>query len=84
MKTEQLLLLAEDPSAHLFPYWQESLREWVRDALYYRHSRYSTGWSMALQGYMFARLLFQHGQLGRAQLRRYFRFNRRLQRMEAA
>lgn len=74
--------IAHDPHEHLWPYWQERLREWVRDALYYRHSRGCTGWSTVTSGFMFARLLFRSGQLSRQQFRRYWKFNRRIQRME--
>lgn len=82
MSAEQLSLFRVDPYTHLFPYWREQLTQWPKEALYYRHHRNCTGWSMALGGYDFARMLFRHGQLSREQLRRYWRFNRRLWRME--
>lgn len=80
----QLTLALGIEHAELFPYWRESLKSWVADALYYRHARNSTGWSMVLQGFLFARLLARNGQLSRVDFRRYWRFNRRIQRIEAA
>lgn len=70
--------------AHLWPYWRGQLKSWIEDAYYYRHSRESTGWSMATEGFMFARLLYGDGQLSREQFRRYCRFNRKIQRIERA
>ena len=80
----QLELFVRDRNEHLFPYWREPFREWVRDAFHYRHHRDSTGWSEATQGYMFAQLLYRAGQMTKAELRRWWRFDRRLWRMELA
>ena len=78
----QLELFKRDEKEYLFPYWRESLRRWVCDVYQWRGYPYTTGWSMACQGYMFARLLYSHGQLSRSELRRYFRFDRRVQRWD--
>lgn len=68
----------------LYPFWQESLKSWIKDALYYRNAQGCTGWSMVTGGFMYARLLYSHGQLSRAMFKRYWKFNRRIQRMETA
>ena len=83
MKTEQLSLGLADPNEGIFPYWRERLNNWVRDAFRCRHCRTCTGWSMATQDFMFARLLFRAGQLTRAEYRRYWRFNLRIQRWDS-
>lgn len=81
---EQLSLGLTSRHADLHPYWRAQLKQWVHNALYYRHARGTTGWSMATDGYDFARWLFRDGQLSRGELKRYFRFNLRIQRMEKA
>jgi len=78
----QLELFAKDGSEHLFPYWRDSLRQWVNEVRFYRGAWNSTGWSMATQGYSFAQLLFRHGQMTRKELRRWFRFHRRVKRLD--
>jgi len=77
---QQAELFAKDPHEALFPYWKDSLGSWLRDVWLYRHDRNTTGWSMATQGLLFARLLFGSGQLTRAEFRRWWRLDRRVQR----
>jgi hypothetical protein len=62
----------------LYPYWREQLKQWIIDAWHYRHARHTTGWSMATQGFMFARRLYAEGQISKDQFRRFFRFHRRI------
>lgn len=78
----QLELFERDPMEHLFPYWRKQLRGWVEDVRIYRHYRYTTGWSMACQGFMFAGFLFRHGQITKSEFRRWFRLNRRVKRWD--
>jgi len=80
--TDQLTLGIESPHMALWPYWKRSLAEAIKDAYYYRNHRGCTGWAYAIDGYSFARNLFRDGQMTVAELRRYYRFFRRLQRME--
>ena len=79
---EQPELFARDPSEGLYPYWRESLRVWLDDVRFYRHIRDTTGWSMATQGLLFAECLMRHGQMTRAEFRRWWRFERRVKRWD--
>jgi hypothetical protein len=65
---------------HLFPYWRERLAEWPCEVRYWRHDRNTTGWSMASQGFSFARFLFGEGEMTRQEFRRWFKFNCRVRR----
>lgn len=78
----QLQLFTVDPCEHLFPYWRGRLERWPAEVFRWRHYRYTTGWSMCCSEYSFARSLFCHGQITRRQLRRYWRFDRRVMRWE--
>ena len=80
--TNQLELFARDPDEALFPYWRESLHRWLNDVWVYRHYPNTTGWSMARQGLLFARCLLRHGQMTRAEFRRWWRLDRRVQRWD--
>lgn len=80
--TAQPDLFTLDPNTRLFPYWRRSMLAWPREAFIYRHHHNTTGWSMATQGLMFPRMLFWHGQITRAEYRRWWSFNRRLKRLE--
>jgi hypothetical protein len=79
---EQPDLFAIDPSTPLFPYWRRSMRAWPREAFIFRHNHNTTGWSMARQGLMFPRMLLWHGQITRAEYLRWWRFDRRLKRID--
>jgi hypothetical protein len=78
----QLDLFKKDQYEHLLPYWWQKLKEWHRDIFQWRHRRDTTGWSMATGNYFFATALFRHGQINRKQFRRYWKFNRRVTRLD--
>jgi len=80
----QLELFPKDPMEHLFPYWRDSLRQGMRDALLFRHHADTSGWSMARQSWFFATCLFRHGQITRSEYRRWWRFGRRMHRWTLA
>jgi hypothetical protein len=69
-----------DQYAHLYDHWKNDLIEWPREIFHYRHQRYTTGWSMASSGYMYARMLYRCGKITLIDLRRYWKFNRRVTR----
>ena len=75
-------LFQKSPCDHLYPYWRKSLKGWIKDVWDYRHYRDCTGWSMACQGFLFARFLFMNGQLSKIQFKRFFRLKRRVDRWE--
>lgn len=77
----QLELIATHPHEKLWPYWRERLQEWPGEVWRWRHSRGTTGWSMATQGYGFAQFLFRDGQISKQELRRWWRFDRRIRRI---
>jgi hypothetical protein len=81
---EQPELFAIDPDTTLFPYWRRSMLHWPKEAFMFRHYHNTTGWSMARQGLMFPRMLFRHGQITRAEYRRWWRFDRRIKRIDTA
>ena len=81
---DQLQLLEKHPHEELFPYWREQLKKWPSEVFYYRHARDCTGWSMALQGFLFARLLFGCAQMSKSEFRRWWKFNRRIQNFGAS
>ena len=81
--TTQLELFVRDSEEGLFPYWRESLRGWLEDVWMFRHNRNTTGWSMARQGLLFARCLLSHGQMTRAEFRRWWRLERRVKRWDS-
>ena len=81
--SEQLELLPAHPTEHLFPYWRKQLAAWPCDVFTYRNMRDTTGWSMACQGMCFARWLFEAGQMGRAEYRRWWRLERAVMRRDA-
>lgn len=78
MSGTQLELFQSTGWEHLFPYWRERLKNWPAEAWMFRHNRETTGWSVARQGYAFAQWLFSHGQMSREELKRWWRFSRRL------
>jgi len=83
MNDDQLKLdLGVSKHEHLFPYWRKELADWIREVYYWRHHQYTTGWSMATQGFWFARYLFMNGQMSRDTFRRYWKFNQRVQRWD--
>lgn len=75
----QLELLQKNCYEHLFRRWREDLMEWPQEVWVSRHNRETSGWSMATQTYCHARWLFREGQMGRAELKRWWKFNRRVQ-----
>jgi len=79
---QQLELLPAHPHEHLFPYWRSRLSRWPSEVFMWRNRRNTTGWSMACQGFAFARHLFSSGQMSRAEFRRWWRLNRRVWRLE--
>lgn len=79
----QLELFPRDPCEHLFPYWKKQLMKWPREVMQFRHYTQCTGWSMCCQSFMFARNLFRHGQINKAEFRRWFRFRRRVWRWDS-
>lgn len=81
--TIQLELFPRDAYENLFPYWRASLRQWLKDVWMFRHNRNTTGWSMARQGFQFARCLLIHGQISKAEFRRWQRLERRVKRWDS-
>jgi hypothetical protein len=81
-KNDQLDLIPRPEFEELFPYWREQLKTWIKDAWYYRHAPFTTGWSMACSGITFAEHLFRCGQMTKTEFRRWFKFHRRIQRWE--
>jgi len=71
------------PAPPLSPWWREQLKGWLEDAWRYRHNRHTTGWSMATQGMLYARLLYKTGQMEKAEFRRWFKFHRRILRWDS-
>lgn len=59
-------------------YWREMLSIWLEDIWSYRHDKYTTGWSMATQGFCYARWLYRDAAMPRAEFRRWWRLNRRV------
>ena len=83
--TKQLELfpsIAQVKRHQLAPFWRESLSAWPRGVFRWRHSRETSAWSMATGGYGYAILLFTAGQMDRRELRRWWRFNRRVMRWD--
>lgn len=66
----------------LTDYWRERLRRWPSDVLFWRHHRDTTGWSMATQGFCFARFLFRDGLMSKVEFRRWFSLHRRVRRLD--
>lgn len=75
-------LFAGDDDPAQIEYWRRRLREWPQQVFIWRHFPRSTGWSVASQSYIFARMLCRVGQITRQELRRWWRFDRRVQRWE--
>ena len=83
MKSEcQMSLGITSPYEHLYSYWRERLKDWVSEVYRFRHARYTTGWSMATQGFFFAEMLHKEGQLSTNDFERYARLDKRIQRWE--
>lgn len=76
---DQLDLIPVGKYEHLYSYWRDRMDQWICDVRRFRHAQNSTGWSMACQGFSFALHLFACGQMDRAQFKRYWSFNRRVQ-----
>lgn len=74
----QLELIPQNKHERMWPLWRKDLWDSVRDAWDFRHWPHTTGWSMAVQSYRSAQWLFQDGQMHRAELKRWWKFHRRL------
>ncbi len=81
MDMQYTLFEEQDVDRHV-AYWREQLNAWPGEVWRYRRDLHTTGWSMATQKYVFARLLWHEGQLTDAQLARYLRFNRAVRRRD--
>ena len=83
--TEQLELFADEycDRAHLVAYYRKALSEWPSEIMYYRHDTKSTGWSMALGRFIFAKLCFYRGVISRSQFKRLCMFNRKIRRWQS-
>jgi hypothetical protein len=87
MKTHHMQLELFEPEkvdqyAHLYAFWQKDLLDWPREVFAFRHSRDTTGWSMACSGFIYARMLFQCGRITRSAYRRFWKFDRRVRRWD--
>jgi hypothetical protein len=67
---------------HLYPYWRERLKNWIKEVYGFRHARYTSGWSSATQGFFFAELLHRECQISESEFQRYARLDKRVQRWE--
>tara|TARA_R110000868_G_C10387083_1_gene719936 strand:- start:108 stop:389 length:282 start_codon:yes stop_codon:yes gene_type:complete len=71
-----------DQYAHLYALWKKDLLAWPSEIFEFRHFRNTTGWSMASSSFIYARMLFQSGKITRSDFRRYWKFNRRVRRLD--
>ena len=82
MSVSQMDLFVVDRCMPLFPFWQKCLRAWPSEVFEYWHYRDCSGWSMAMGGFSYAVMLYDHGQITRLQFDRWHRFELRVKRWD--